>query len=78
MADYQPITETISNLTGICPDCEAIMNRRINTARIAQVCGKLEITFSVGLQRVVKSGCHSVNGDFGREASANGNVQPQK
>ncbi len=45
MADYQPVTENLGNLIAICSDCDAIMYRRINLARLQkQVRGQLDIT----------------------------------
>lgn len=46
MADYEPITEKFGNLIAICPDCDSIMNRRVSLARIEEVCGNLDISFS--------------------------------
>jgi Helix-turn-helix domain len=37
MADYQPVTETIGNLEAICPDCNCIINRRVNLAKLGQL-----------------------------------------
>jgi hypothetical protein len=34
---------TLGNLVGICPECEAMMYRRVNLARLEQVRGKLDI-----------------------------------
>ena len=36
MAEYQPITEKLGNLTAICPDCGSIMNRRVSLAKLGQ------------------------------------------
>ena len=46
MAEYQPITEKFGNLIAICPDCEAMMYRRVSLAKIEQVRGKLDITLA--------------------------------
>ena len=45
MADYLPITERLGNLEGICPDCGAMIYRRASLAKLAQIRGKLDITF---------------------------------
>ncbi len=68
MADYRPITDKVANLTGICPICETIMNRRISSARIDQVCGELEITFPQALRRLSEMSQPSLDSDFGEEA----------
>ncbi|HEY3488121.1 MAG TPA: helix-turn-helix domain-containing protein [Gammaproteobacteria bacterium] len=48
MADFKPVTQTMGNLTAICPDCDSIMNRRVSTAKLAQIKGKIDITFPQG------------------------------
>ena len=40
MADYCPITEKFGNLVAICPDCDAIMNRRVSIAKLGKFAGK--------------------------------------
>lgn len=45
MADYQPITEKIGNLIGICPDCNLLMNRRISLINNPGVLATLEVNF---------------------------------
>lgn len=52
MADYVPATESLGNLVGICPDCDAIMYRRVNPAKLEQVRGKLEITVPEASRRI--------------------------
>jgi hypothetical protein len=48
MADYTPVSKTVGNLTAICPDCGLIMNQRIGMAKLAQIKGKMDITFPQG------------------------------
>ena len=31
MAEYQPRTETLGNLIGICPQCECLMHRAVTS-----------------------------------------------
>src|SRR5664280_1787844 len=64
MADYQPVTEKLGNLTAICPDCESMMNRRVSLAKLGQVRGKLDITFPQALQRIYESNQSSVSSDL--------------
>lgn len=45
MAEYLPITATSGNLRGICPDCEALIHRRVSLAHLDAICANLEITF---------------------------------
>jgi hypothetical protein len=76
MADCRPVTEKISNLTGICPVCETIMNRRISSARIAEVSRFLEITFPQAPLRIFEINQPSVNSDFEGGAKSNASTQP--
>ncbi len=64
MADYQPVTEKLGNLTAICPDCDSIMNRRVSMVKLAHVQGKMDITFPQALQRVNESNQPTVNSDL--------------
>ncbi len=45
MADYTSVTEKIGNLIALCPDCNYIINRRVNSATLERVRGQIEITF---------------------------------
>jgi hypothetical protein len=64
MVDYQPVTESLGNLFGICPDCEAGMNRRTSLAKLVQIQEVLDITLPEGLQHIVDSSQSFVNSDF--------------
>jgi hypothetical protein len=55
MADYRPMTETLGNLIAICPDCDAIMNRRVSLAKLEQIRGQLDITMPQALRRIDES-----------------------
>ena len=55
MVDYEPKTETLGNLYGICPDCGAGMNRHTSMAKLEQIRGQMDITFPQGLRRLVDS-----------------------
>jgi hypothetical protein len=46
MADYLPLTPTSGNLVGICPSCEALIYRRVNKAKLEDVCGQVKVTFT--------------------------------
>ena len=65
LADYLPATEKLGTLQAICPDCEAMMNRRVSMAKLEQVRGKLDITFPQALQQVSNSIEPNVNSDLG-------------
>lgn len=44
MADYEPKTDTLGNLVGICPECGIMMYRRVSTVSLALIGAKLSIT----------------------------------
>ena len=64
MADYEALTATQGNLVAICPDCETIIYRRVSLAKLAQIRGKLDITFPQALRHISESVQPSVNSDF--------------
>ena len=45
MADYQPTTVALGNLSGICPDCEGMMYRRTSIAKLAAIRQRLNVHF---------------------------------
>ena len=49
MADYHALTDTLGNLTGICPVCDAMIYRTVNSTRLEQVRGNLQVTLPVAL-----------------------------
>jgi excisionase family DNA binding protein len=64
MAEYSPITEKFGNLVAICPDCDAIMNRRVSLARIGEFHRKVDISFSEALRHLDKSAAPTANSDL--------------
>ena len=64
MAEYQPITESLGNLEGICPDCDGMIYRRASRARLPGIRGKLDITFAEAERQVSKTDPPIVNSDF--------------
>jgi len=69
MAEYRPLTPALGNLIGICPRCESMIYRRVNLARLEQVCGKLEVTMPKALPHIVDSTQPSVNSDLRKDGS---------
>jgi hypothetical protein len=69
MAEYRPITEKFGNIVAICPDCDAIMNRRVSLAKIKQILGKMEIGFPEAVQHIIDRASPTVNSDL-REGSS--------
>ena len=49
MADYRIITEKIGNLEAICPDCDKIMNRRVNQRAKVSSCQRPNLSTLIGL-----------------------------
>ncbi len=64
MAEYQPITASLGNLSGICPDCEGMIFRCASLAKLAQIRGKLDITFAEARRQVSETDSPIVNSDF--------------
>ena len=64
MAEYLPITPSLGNLVGICPDCEAMMYRRASRGKLLEIQGRLDITFVEGQRQVNESSTPTVNSDF--------------
>jgi hypothetical protein len=55
------------NLRGVCPDCSALMHRRVNLHRIDLVRGNLEIAVPEALSRLRGIASPSLNGDFRKD-----------
>jgi hypothetical protein len=64
MAEYYPITEKFGNLIAICPDCDAIMNRHVNLAKIEQLREKMDISFPEAVQHLIDRANPTVNSDL--------------
>lgn len=64
MADYRPVSATVGNLQAICPDCEAIMNRRISLAKLGLFLRQIDITLPQALQHIVERNQTTVNSDL--------------
>ena len=64
MAEYQPITATLGNLVGICPDCDAMIYQRVSLAKLPAIQGKLSVTFTEAQRQVNESKQPIVNSDF--------------
>ena len=65
--DYAVIDVTndrIGNLSGICPVCDKVMNRKVSFRRLADVIGDLQISIPEALERLIQREDPFVNGDF--------------
>jgi Helix-turn-helix domain len=74
IADCIPTSPLAGNLCGICPDCNRLIYRRVNLAKIDAVQGDLEITFTQPRARIEESAVPSVNCDSGEEAQTHENA----
>ena len=52
LVEYQPITATLGNLIAMCPDCESIINRRVNATKLPQISGRLNVTVPQAQPRI--------------------------
>src|SRR5262245_48417858 len=68
MAEFVLAASGAGNLRGICPDCDRLIYRRVNAAKIDAVRGDLEITFTGPCPRLGESAVLSVNCDSGVRA----------
>jgi hypothetical protein len=64
MAEYRPITDKLGNLMGICPACESMIFRRVSLAKLRDIQGFLEVTFTEAERQVNESFKTTVNSDF--------------
>jgi hypothetical protein len=64
MAEYFPYTEKFGNLIAICPDCDALMNRRVSLSKIGKISGKVDISFPVAVRHLIDSTSPTVNSDL--------------
>jgi hypothetical protein len=74
MAECTPTGPLAGNLCGICPDCDRLMYRRVNIAKIDPIRGELEITFTQPHPSIRERATLSVNCDSGDKAQANENA----
>ena len=68
IADCIPTSPLAGNLCGICPDCNRLIYRRVNLAKIAAIRGELEITFTQPGARIRESAGPSVNCNSSQKA----------
>jgi hypothetical protein len=74
MAECTPTGPLAGNVRGICPDCDRLIYRRVNLAKIDAVRGDLEITFTGPCPRLGESAGPSVNCDSGGKAQPHENA----
>jgi len=76
MAEYQPVTASLGNLIAICPDCEAIMNRRASLAKIERIRDQMDITMPQARQHIDERTPPCVNSDLETGGSDHDKPQP--
>lgn len=64
MVDYVPVTATLGNLAAICSACETMIYRRVSLAKLAHVCGKLDVTMPQALEHIGERAQPTVNSDL--------------
>ncbi|MCU1303593.1 MAG: hypothetical protein JWQ87_3877 [Candidatus Sulfotelmatobacter sp.] len=64
MTQYRPMSETIGNLSAICPECNCFMHRVISKAKLGEFLRKTEITSPQALQRLREFTQPSLNSDL--------------
>lgn len=77
MVEYLPITEGSGNLRGICPECDALIHRRVSLANLKTVGDGLEITFTQAPMRIRDCGEASVNCGSNVEGESDDDAQCQ-
>lgn len=78
IADYQPLTAIFGNLVGLCPACDCVMYRRISVAKLDQIRGNLDITFTKATQHIGETTKLFVICDFGKQSENHENAQSGK
>ena len=74
MADYLPITTALGNLRGICPDCEALIHRRVSLASLCAFRAIPEMAVTQAPARIMDSAVPSLNCDLKLGSEANENA----
>lgn len=64
MADYELSGSSTGRLIGLCPVCETVINKYFNLAKLEQIEGKLDITFTKALKHINDSNKPLLNSDL--------------
>ena len=64
MAECLQIGDTAGTLQGICPDCNRMINRRVNPQKLNAVRGDLDVTVTQARPRIEEMAKPNVNCDF--------------
>jgi hypothetical protein len=63
MAECVATSDTTGKLSGICPDCDRMIYRRVNPQKLAAVCGDLDVTLTQAGARIEETTRPNVNCD---------------
>jgi len=66
MVDFEPLNESTGRLTGICPNCDALMNRYASAASLAKISGYWEVRTPKAQQHINERDIPLLNSDFSR------------
>ena len=67
MAEYEPLTADGGRLVGICPNCEALIYRRISLCNLGRDAGDLEVVIAKRQEHIDETPKPFVNCHFPRE-----------
>lgn len=76
VVDYRPRTASTGNLEGMCPDCGAMLYRRVNFTALEAVRADLEVTIREADSRIRQREEPSLNHDSTTPLRPHGNEQP--
>ncbi|MDD2660191.1 MAG: helix-turn-helix domain-containing protein [Methylococcales bacterium] len=66
MVDFEPTNNRMGCLIGLCPVCNAIINKYFNFAKLEQIKGKFDITLTKALKHINESSNPLLNSDFNK------------
>ena len=64
MVDYEPVTDVLGNIVGICPVCDCLIYRRVNLSKLEQVRGNLRVMAPQAGGRIRENDQSSLNSDL--------------
>lgn len=67
MAEFKALTEKLGNLIAICPDCNALMNKRVNITKASMIAAIFDIRFTKSHEHIRDMAEPSLNSDFKQE-----------
>lgn len=75
-ATIELTSKNISNLVGVCPECDAVIYRRISCVRWREAIGDLEVSIPEAWKQLSNGGCPSLDCDFEQGVIGHAKVQP--